>query len=907
MDPITFDSDEAIESTWRALHSDVRRKIGDESSADDIVQETWLRALRKRPRDIERLSAWLHVVSTRLIYESTRAKSRRIAREQAAARPERIAGVESAGSEASHLSRWVNELGEPYRDVVRMRYFDNLEIHEISARTRRSQATVRSQLKRGLDRLRERVGTRERTRSMWSTLPLLRIFSRKSSMPAPRKFAGWRSWRRPVAYGVCAFLAVVSVVLWSAPTAEHAAVAALASGHQARVSPPSTSGHVAERVEIAQVETQSAPVALTPSTKMHASGYVRSPDGVPVAGAAVFAGSADLADARRVATSDALGHYSADGIGAEELLWATGADACSSTRCFVASVVAIDRLDLMLTPSIGTLAVHVRDADGFPVADARVAIDSKRGLARTPRMSARAELEFPPVASSAITDSSGIAELPLPDESAVNVGVFAHGRATASVNVSTADRRVGDLEVTLPAFATITGWVVNERGEAIEGALVEVYAAHSDALVSARSDARGRVSFDELSAGEFLLRASEPAEGGTASFFCDGVLEDGARRELTIELSDRFTLRGHIAGLARSLAGQTVRLTRARGPGTVGGVRGIAETRTTLTDAAGHFVFAGCVPDVSVHVALHENGDEIPCALKTRVLPGAEEIVLERTAESEPSARLSVAIEAPTPELAPSMLELRSSLPDFSILLRAGEQVGVFETPLVPAGAYQLVAWIPHLGPYCVGRVELEQSVSATRRFELPAPGHLALELPKKFAGFGTARAELSVQGFDSHGFGGLGTLRLARDLAGAQGQFCVDLMPGEYDYAVTLDGVVQKPGHVRVVTGRDTRECVALGDTVPVTLVVRRANAPRAGERFELTCVTERRESRQPLYGGESDASRTRSTYRLLLPRAVDHLVVTSTKGSHGEVALPAAALASAAPPVFEIELANP
>ena len=52
----------------------------------------------------------------------------------------------------------VAALGEPYREVVALRFFGEMSLAEIAASTRRPLNTVKTHLRRGLERLRPIVG-----------------------------------------------------------------------------------------------------------------------------------------------------------------------------------------------------------------------------------------------------------------------------------------------------------------------------------------------------------------------------------------------------------------------------------------------------------------------------------------------------------------------------------------------------------------------------------------------------------------------------------------------------------------------------------------------------------------------------------------------------------------------------
>ena len=62
---------------WHALLTSIKRRGVDAHTAEDIVQETWLRTLRRRPIDHGGLSGWLHVVAFNLVNELRRRPSSR--------------------------------------------------------------------------------------------------------------------------------------------------------------------------------------------------------------------------------------------------------------------------------------------------------------------------------------------------------------------------------------------------------------------------------------------------------------------------------------------------------------------------------------------------------------------------------------------------------------------------------------------------------------------------------------------------------------------------------------------------------------------------------------------------------------------------------------------------------------
>ncbi|MCI0340859.1 MAG: sigma-70 family RNA polymerase sigma factor [Planctomycetales bacterium] len=162
------------------IRSLARGLLFDGQEVDDVVQETWLAALRRPPRDPEAARGWLATVVRNLVRRVGRSAVRRSRREAAAARPEALPSpAEIAGREGlrRRAVEAVLALEEPYRSTVLWRYFEGLEPTEIARRTGEPAGTVRSRLSRGLDLLRSRLDAEHGgDRRAWSValVPLAR-------------------------------------------------------------------------------------------------------------------------------------------------------------------------------------------------------------------------------------------------------------------------------------------------------------------------------------------------------------------------------------------------------------------------------------------------------------------------------------------------------------------------------------------------------------------------------------------------------------------------------------------------------------------------------------------------------------------------------------------------------------
>ncbi len=161
------------ESEW--LREIARALARDEHSADDLVQETWVAALRAAPRATRNPRGWLTTVVRRLATKSRRAQRAAHAREQDAARaeaqPATVDVVERATLHRAVVDA-VLALDEPYRATVLLRWFEGLPPRAIAQRDGVPVNTVRARLQRGLALLRKRLDAAHGSRAAW-VVPLV--------------------------------------------------------------------------------------------------------------------------------------------------------------------------------------------------------------------------------------------------------------------------------------------------------------------------------------------------------------------------------------------------------------------------------------------------------------------------------------------------------------------------------------------------------------------------------------------------------------------------------------------------------------------------------------------------------------------------------------------------------------
>ncbi len=135
------------------------RILGRPHDAEDVAQESFVIAYRSLGgwRGDGPLGAWLLRIATRQAFRRLGQR-----REAAELSPDLPLGAPSsdplaatlAGERQRAVRLAVAGLGEPYREVVALRFFGELTLDEIASATQRPLNTVKTHLRRGIERLR---------------------------------------------------------------------------------------------------------------------------------------------------------------------------------------------------------------------------------------------------------------------------------------------------------------------------------------------------------------------------------------------------------------------------------------------------------------------------------------------------------------------------------------------------------------------------------------------------------------------------------------------------------------------------------------------------------------------------------------------------------------------------------
>jgi len=198
--------------------------VRDAAQAEDLVQDTWVAALRRPPRSRDEPRPWLARVARNLAHNARRSHSRREVREDLAHEERANPGPDALAQEAEAqrlLAEAVTRLAEPLRAVIVLRYFQGLDSSAAAARLAVPASTVRTRLQKALEELRAELDRRfEGGRRSWAAFlaPLANESPSAASAvlgPAAARAASLGSWPVLVACaGAACVLATLGTTYW---------------------------------------------------------------------------------------------------------------------------------------------------------------------------------------------------------------------------------------------------------------------------------------------------------------------------------------------------------------------------------------------------------------------------------------------------------------------------------------------------------------------------------------------------------------------------------------------------------------------------------------------------------------------------------------------------------------------
>ena len=776
-----------LDEVWRTLHGQLRKHVGPDL-AEDCVQEAFLNALRRPPVERESRYKWLWVLTRNAAIRTGIREANRRERERAVSAQEGVWTSPTPDADAeSRVLRLLEGLPQPYREVLQLRYVEGLEIDEIALRLGRPRGTVGSQIKRGLDRLRERVGhDAERKRGLRG---VVRFLIRWRDAPSRAR------WTACASFGLVGAAALV--FWWPArgeAVSQGSSPVPLVSALDTPVVRP-LGPAVRTPVPTASIPNTSDLVAAE-TARSRIAGVVRSPAGDPIPGAGVHAAALDGQGREVLAVADERGRYEieADPGG---LIWATADGWCEGQHCYLPSASDRNQLDLFLSPTRGRATVLVRSAEGLPVGGARVIVQPRGEEIQV--LSRRGLLEFPPPPSCATTSADGRAEVVFPERAWVEVMVYPDDRPAVLIEWSTPEAGTTK-EFRLSEPRTLRGTCRDEENLPAANARVEVLQWGGLVCRETRTGDDGSYLVENLNRGFYVIHVfGDGVDAGLSARF-GGVLEAQGERVVSrdLVLTESWTIRGRVLDNGRPVVGA-----RASIRSVLDHVAEGYSPRTTATDADGTFVFAARLGEQIVNV---QGPPEAPFVASGVTEIGAEPLLLEVDGSARP-APIELYFSGET-EDAPRLIELQGPT-GVPVILEPELGSMRFLSPSLPPGSYEVFAWSPARGSRRLPSIRHEAGSDVAHELRDPRWGSLSvlLDLP---AGVVPEQVDVSVigEGFLAHGIerSGRPSARRALSWDHHRGVFTSRLPPGQYPLVVRGAGLATVSETAHVTEGQETR-----------------------------------------------------------------------------------------------------
>lgn len=143
----------------------LERHLYNRERAEDFVQETFLRLIRqlKKGRLPEQIRPWLYRVALNLCRDYWKSLGFQNEKQQIAETPDRrdegpsVVEIYERQETRKEILMLLHELGELQKEIIILRFYQDLKLHEISEIMEIPLSTVKTNLYQGLKRLRSRL------------------------------------------------------------------------------------------------------------------------------------------------------------------------------------------------------------------------------------------------------------------------------------------------------------------------------------------------------------------------------------------------------------------------------------------------------------------------------------------------------------------------------------------------------------------------------------------------------------------------------------------------------------------------------------------------------------------------------------------------------------------------------
>ncbi|MCM1988599.1 RNA polymerase sigma factor [Oceanirhabdus seepicola] len=144
---------EEIKKHKSVLYGVAFKFFRNEDDSLEALQETAFRAYknRKNIKDLESIRAWLIKITTNYCINEIKKRRRMISVDKV--REDEEINIGLSQEEKMYIRECIMNLKEPYREVIMLRFFEDLKIKDIGIKMDKPQNTVRTWLYRGIKML----------------------------------------------------------------------------------------------------------------------------------------------------------------------------------------------------------------------------------------------------------------------------------------------------------------------------------------------------------------------------------------------------------------------------------------------------------------------------------------------------------------------------------------------------------------------------------------------------------------------------------------------------------------------------------------------------------------------------------------------------------------------------------
>lgn len=147
--------DDAIEGIWKAYHAGllgfIRRRIDDPATAEDILQDVFMRVLSRIDTlvDADKIKGWLYRIARNAIIDHYRASGKTVPLPEDIAAPEAEASEQARQEIEGCVLPFILNLPDKYREAVMLSEIDGLTQKQLAERQGISLSGAKSRVQRG--------------------------------------------------------------------------------------------------------------------------------------------------------------------------------------------------------------------------------------------------------------------------------------------------------------------------------------------------------------------------------------------------------------------------------------------------------------------------------------------------------------------------------------------------------------------------------------------------------------------------------------------------------------------------------------------------------------------------------------------------------------------------------------